>query len=266
MVKLMSKTEVYVCSFPKCGNTHASRSLGDLLDCPVTGRHGASPIAKEGLDRHSPFVVYQMHLRPTEEDCGEFCSDAYTASLPRWTDERVVLMLRDPRDAVLSFKAYWDLPSTEYALLAMSGSGNSPVSMDYPDLIGAWLKVFDEEINPKRIAALKYEKLLANPYKALDRLCDDLELPYDPERLGLAVEKNRFANRVKNIEKFGDDKSYYPSYHKGVQQKNLRKAEPGEWCGMLNQKEGKLCQELFGDMLFDLNYETDPLWWRALRP
>jgi len=97
---------IYVCSYPKSGGVWVARLLGDVLDSPVGAVYppsDKSAIATEGLNRSGRYCIRHGHSTPM---AGRF-DGAVVPRLDQFayenlTDERIVFIVRDPRDIIVS--------------------------------------------------------------------------------------------------------------------------------------------------------------------
>lgn len=256
-------TDLIVCGFVKSGNTHLARLLGDVFDSPVMGIGSAHPIAEEGLYRDGPHTVRQLHMLPTDREGYKMAIvDAWTFSLLAWEDERVFWIVRDPRDVAVSMMFYWELESVGKALRMMAHDADSVFRMSWDENNERWFEVFEVENKkwPCRMVRVHYENLVEDPLNELVQNFAILSLQADESCMVRAIEKNRFSARKADIEQYGDDKSRYPSYHKGIQRKNLRKGEPGDWVNHFHKKDAEYAEDRFGKWMRYFGYTSDASW------
>jgi len=247
--------QILVTGFPRSGNTWLSRLLGDTLNSPVTGYMDAKPLCSEGQRRTGQYVVRQLHLRPMYDyDCPDFLPSAYRANVPKWNEEKVVHIFRDPRDVAVSLMHYWDRPSVEDAVQVMI-DGSNPVKVH-----GKWL-VFVKEwlaVMEMPVVHTTYELLKSNPLKAMRAVLDHLHISYREEMLEQAIERQAFDKKREHIKAHGADYNYGRS----VQLKAMRKGITGDWRNHFTPKAAELAHQEWGEFLLAWGYETDKDWWK----
>ncbi|MDO5977708.1 sulfotransferase domain-containing protein [Flavivirga spongiicola] len=105
----MSIKNVIVVGFPKSGTTWASRLIAELIQCPLRGDWGYKDIDcpyKEGLERDSQFQCYKSHHTYDEIN-----------TVSPLTIYKIIYIIRDPRDIVLSGINYFSFSIPQLAFL-----------------------------------------------------------------------------------------------------------------------------------------------------
>jgi hypothetical protein len=99
------------------------------------------------------------------------------------------------------------------------------------------------ELGPHRYMEVRYEKLVERPEVELRRICDFIELSFDPRM-------ERYFERADDLRK-GE---HYPHRHQRLSlppTKNVR-----EWRTELSQDDVRKYEEIAGSLLSELGYET----------
>lgn len=250
----MNSHEIIVIGYPKSGNTWVSRLLGEVLNSPVTGWGVAMPLAKEGAERKGKYTVRQLHLRPLyEERPGGFIASEWQACIPNWDGERVVHVIRDPRDVCVSCMYYWEVDSVRSVIKAMD-SGELPFTGvgPYKTFVMAWHR----EVSVP-IYTVRYEDLISNTPFYLDALLHRMQIPAgDCVNTREAVYNQSFEIKRREIESNPSRTEKRP-YGMTIQLKNMRKGEVGDWKNHFNNSDSELMQKLFGDTMRELGYGGD---------
>jgi hypothetical protein len=101
---------IYILGYPKSGTTWLSRLLGDVLDSPVGAlrpEFNDKAIATEGQGRKGKYRICQGHAVPVAGvDC--LLPNLNQFGYEHVTNEKVVIMWRDPRDILVSAAHHWD--------------------------------------------------------------------------------------------------------------------------------------------------------------
>lgn len=225
---------IWVQGFPRSGNTWLARLLGDALNSPVFSGdpRGFGANADEGFDRPGPFVIRQRHIRDQPYD-GE-----------------IAYILRDPRDIAISRSLYFDL-----TIETLADDAKRFAMSTWQDYIGNTLK--------RATSAVRYEVLLRDTPRALKAMLDELSVEYDESTLSDVVERQSFDQR-KQLANSVTDESRFTYGIKHEQERVLRKGIVGDWKNHFNRDMGLRAHKLFNPLMFDLGYERDLNWWRAL--
>ena len=96
------KKRVIICGYPKSGNTWLTRLTAEIIGCPVAGFWCApanNDIAIEGGERESEYECYKAHHSI------EFMSK--TLSHYSNGTEKLIYVIRDPRDVIISGSHYF---------------------------------------------------------------------------------------------------------------------------------------------------------------
>jgi hypothetical protein len=245
----MGKQMIVVVGYPRSGNTWLSRLLGECLDSPVSRLQNAIPIAEEGLDRKGSYVIHQMHLKPLfgydYKSVKELFPSSYLFNTWRWTDEKLVQIVRDPRDVAVSVMHYWGIPSLTKTIRCM-GESLHPVSVHGPwnEFVSAWREV---------IPYVQYEELLKDPRATLEYIFREFEIDLPREEImEQAIYNQSFENKRAVIE--GEQGTKRP-YGKTIQLKAMRKGVAGDWRNYFTEDHIKMIVEYFGIEMYRLGYE-----------
>lgn len=279
---------VYVIGFPKSGNTWLTRLLADALQAPVWSgvMRGSKELASEINSSLVPaegasYKIAKVHWLP--EVFFREIDDSPTY---------IVYLYRDFRDVVISAFFYWnkckeasvrkkgkvELLSKPHLLPVylrnrrklrryvelfcvhgIAGEAETSIST-WSQHIDAWQHAIPEET--ERIF-VSYEQLLHSTHSTLATILDELSLrkPSD-KQIKSAVRRQSFDALKKHFRNLPDDAEI--PFGKTFNQKFLRKGASGDWKNFLSREMGEIIQRYHGAMLWELGYESDPHWYRAL--
>ncbi len=254
--------KIVVVGYPKSGCTWATRLIAELVDCPVAGfwQSDRPEIAIEGTDRISDFRCYKSH-----HQWHELALDSGGAG------DRVIYVLRDPRDIVVSAASYFIFHRfrkhhrREHAAWVRKLYAHTfyPlfVRQDFrmEKMTGAllagdagvhnWVRVsWREHLRPYAAAGVpivRYEDLLAKPETEARKLLQHLELERSPDEIATAVRNQSFARKKAALRERGE---------RG-QAKFLRVGRSGQWREKLPRHlQARFTRDL-GDELARWGYE-----------
>lgn len=247
--------QIYIIGYPKSGNTWLARLLGDYLDSPVVRWNNALPIAAEGDDRKGEYRIYQLHLHPIKSDSADFIEGPHILNLNAYNGEKVVYIVRDPRDVVVSAMHYWGIESLEKAIEAM-GNGTHPLQAvgAWSDFVESWYSVVRNKTIP--VHAISYESLYSDQSLAFFNLLSAMGLAgnKDVDKAYRVFSQQEIENKRKQIEVDGDSRPY----GKETQLHNLRKGIAGDWKNhKFSQREWSLCKWYFYPTAHRIGYRMD---------
>jgi hypothetical protein len=188
MMTRFSEEDVFIVGYPKSGNTW----FQDLIAGAAYGviPEFAPPVLAQN-------IVPDVHAMPFYMRLG---TPMYfkSHSLPTPAYKRVVYLLRDGRDAMVSYYHHLlaqQKDGVDFLKLVQTGQGLFPCK--WHEHVEAWLA------NPYQaeIIVIKYEELKSNTTRELQRFCDFVKLKRTPEFLqmiaeGTAFEKMRHRESV----------------------------------------------------------------------
>ena len=217
---------IWVLGYPKSGNTWLCRLLGDVLDSPIAAGLRFPSNADEGFERPGPYVIRMRH------------HNLLKAPFPG--DSRLVQIVRDPRDVLVSTKLYWQSKGWSEALARCEN----------------WAPNNEEWL--ERSPAVRYEDLLDNPLLWFQALLKDIGFLKGPVEIVPVIERQSWEARMKRVDEEGLP---YGGPH---QRRVLARGTAGNWKTDLNRNVGKAAHAHFWPMMQTLGYEDDPKWFEKL--
>ena len=256
--------KIIICGYPKSGNTWLTRLTAELANCPVKGflYSDHTEIAEEGKERLSQFECYKSHHQWHEIKQDDL------------TNSKIIYIVRDPRDIVLSGSSYfqrnfWKLDLTRskpIILLQKSINklyrifiGNKKwenemikAILDGNAYVHNWCRIswkthLTPFLNSDKVLLLKYEDLLATPYTEAEKIIHYLDIKMSPEQLKIGVDKQSFKSLKEKYKKEGDKNN----------NKFLRKGTSQQWKTKFNSKTKELFIESINQELVQLNYPAE---------
>ncbi|GJM39850.1 MAG: sulfotransferase [Ardenticatenaceae bacterium] len=192
--------------------------------------------------------------------------DAYTPELKNILLEegvKVILMLRDPRDQLVSRMFHvkrstnhaWNermksMDNDEALMLCIEGRENLPGMYDMITLAQSWLNENAEAL------VMKYEDLLEDTVQHFRIVLDYLGIRNNQGLAEVIVERNRFA-------RLSMGKRIWQNQRKPGQEdskSHFRKGIVGDWRNYLTPEHIQRFKELCGQQLIELGYEQDLDW------
>lgn len=214
-------TNIVVVGYPKSGCTWTTRLVAELVGCPVAGfwQSDKKEIAVEGAERVSPFRCYKSHHQRHE-----------LGADPAARADRVIYVLRDPRDIALSAASHfifhrfghhrvWEHAARlrklyahtlypffvrrNFRLAKMTGAllAGDPA-------VHNWVRVsWQEHLRPYAAAGVpivRYEDLLGGPEVEAGKLLCHLGIERSPQEIAAAVHRQSFAQKKAALRESGE--------------------------------------------------------------
>ncbi len=251
---------IYVAGYPKSGTTWITRLLGDALSCNTGGS-----IPAEDKKEIATEVYGDANITVRK---GHFVLMDTVASLPvikphrlQWKGlsakhHKVVLVVRDPRDIVVSGAFHWKVSTRDFLDDMIKGTNGMRTMGPWFVFMREWLvkyKKFDAVI-------VRYEDLLQGP-ASLQKLLEDLRFIVNNKMIAESYERQNFQNRVIDVIQNGHKYNLGRAFNLRF----MRKGVAGDWRNHFTYEEASDAESYFGELLSYFNYESDPLWWKEMR-
>jgi len=206
----MNKKNVIIAGYPKSGTTWLSRLVAELIACPLIGDWGyvnMSPPYSEGSNRNSEFQCFKSHHSYKE---------IFRASdLPI---HKVIYIVRDPRDVVISGVHYFQFIPSHLKLLNIGPikrmlyrvtskkerkrqminavlEGNGSINQW---LSSSWISHY-KGYSSEEILLVRYEDLLENPTKECNRIVNYLDFNTTKEEIAMSIHLQSFNKRRDDV-------------------------------------------------------------------
>jgi len=189
--------DIFIAGYPKSGNTWFQDLVAGLVFGLISDKTHPKLVNDLVPDVHCD-PVYKRYQTP---------SFFKTHHKPRPEYKNVVYLLRDGRDAMVS---YWHhqcaMERKEVDFLEMVQSGKGLFPCKWHEHVTEWTA------NPykARMITIKYEDLLAQPVRELERFCEFSGIEIDRPYIEMIVERASFKKLQKREERLGDATDVWP--------------------------------------------------------
>lgn len=188
--------DIFIAGYPKSGNTwmqHLIASAFFGLDLEFA----PDALLQELVVDVHRVQFYKRFTTPT------FFK---THDLPKPEHRRVIYLLRDGRDVMVSYYHHLQALNGEVDFLKMVETGEGLYPGKWQEHVSQWLK------NPygAKIMLLRYEDLQKDAVKELRRVCEFVGIQRDDAELDRAAKKSSFSNMQKREKQLGWANTQWP--------------------------------------------------------
>lgn len=250
---MSERQTIYILGYPKSGTTWLARLLGDALNSPVTGyREGEVSFAEEGQNRPGLYLIRQGHAVSVEHG-DTLTPERHEFAYKHLTNERIVIMIRDPRDVAVSASFHWGMDITK--TLHCMGRGEWPLTHGggWCEWVRKW-KIL-HTLSGKHFKT-SYERLHTEPGSEVATVLFYLGIPEALNDTRDVVSRQSFTTRRTWTEQHGDELNY----GKERQLQFLRKGIVGDWRNHFTQEHKELAEGYFGETMRELGYTESKEW------
>jgi hypothetical protein len=230
-----AEEDIFIASYPRSGNTWFSHMVAGIVYGVLQSR-AQSMLLYDLIPDIDINPIYKRFRTPT------FFK---THHLPKPRYRNVVYLLRDGRDAMVSYWHYrqvMEKRQIDFAKMVEQAEGLHPCK--WHEHVRAWTA------NPydARLLILKYEDLLARPVQEMQRFCETFQVPYDKSFLETVIEHSTF-DKLCTME----DRFYDPRFH-DAGTKFFRRGKAGSYRDEMPLNVQQAFEAQAGDVLREQHY------------
>lgn len=232
--------DIFLVSFPKSGNTWVRFWLANLL------RPEQIEVNFRTINALVPPVTALPNLKHPLPDPRFIKSHApFQPQYPR-----IVYILRDGRDAMLSYYYYQRNKLPAGTTLA-DFLAQTPWPCHWANHVASWL---DANLPADKFLLLRYEEMKQDPAGQLQRLIQFSQLNVTPERFQQALKQSSFQAMRQAEQKYGGPGGHNPEG--GF----MRQGKNGGWREQFGPTEKEIAKKEMNQMLIRLRYEQKGDW------
>ena len=226
--------DIFVAGFPKSGNTWMQNLLAGVI-------YGVDTSILP--DRLTQVLVPDTHQRQYYKRYLDFACFK-THNLPQAHYKKVVYLVRDGRDAMVSYYQMLKGAGAQYGLEEMVKNGTGVFPTKWHEHIKAWTK------NPYNasIIQIRYEDLHKLPLIEMRRFCDFAGLDRSDEILQRSIDGNVFSKMQQKEEKYGWDVGE-------LKYKFIRKGQVGSFKKGMSEHIIALFEQEASEQLIQMGYK-----------
>lgn len=198
------------------------------------------------FDVYTTFLLYETRLNKKSIPCEQTPRNLhYIEDILRYYNQntRVIAMIRDPRDILLSQKRKWKRRSLGMPELPWHESIRTWINYHPITISLLWIsstRVAQAYKMDERVKLVKYEMLLKHTQDVLNNLCQFIGIKFHTEMVMISLRDSSNKNDA-------------------AMQLGIDISRIGQWrLGGLNKAEIYLCQKLTGQLMQELSYEIEP--------
>jgi len=240
-------SDVFLCAYPKSGTHWLAFLLGHILE-----NDQGQTIDLKSIDTFVPDVnlIYTKRGSLTQYDNFSNprffrCHAAYDPNLPR-----VIYVIRDPRDVLLSYWHYQKFLSKDFSQTLtdyLRGDDFWPCRWD--DHVSSWLLPQTNLNRHPNLLVVKYERLHQDTADVLREVLNFCAINATGDAIARAVERSSFHRMQAMEKKFGvHGKNGHES------ESFVRKGKTGSWREEMSDPDAQIITEKYGAVMRQVGY------------
>ncbi len=204
-----------------CINNHGYGNLRDHSEYEEKGRKIVDSITEKTI---SPIQVYETFLRYTATENGKSIPCEQTPGyvfylreiLDIFPEAKIINMIRDPRDVLVSRKKKWRQYSLRIKPIPLHRTFRTwvhyhPISISF--LWKSAVKMAQTFVDDEHVHQLRFEDLLLNPEEEIQKVCDFVGISYRDSMLEIPIVGSSFLKE--QPEEIGIDKNRTSNWQNG---------------------------------------------------
>lgn len=237
--------DAYIISFPKSGRTWVRMLLAQVL-AREYGLKLNLDLYKMTLGRRIPNIATD----PRTGNYARLGSAGDLKILHRFRNKKVIFLVRDPRDVLVSYYFEWN----KRREMKYEKDIHSFIREDFtlPRII-AFMNLWAEEQrqHPEQFLQVSYESLHADTARELKRMLDFLQIPASEDTIPRAVEQSSFQSMLgmEKAQRFGDDHRLKPVNPTDRQTYKMRRGKVGGYVDYLTREDIHYIDQLLKEKL-----------------
>jgi hypothetical protein len=152
-------------------------------------------------------------------------------------NSKAMIIVRDPRDVLLSFKKNTIAPGNDYLITVFN----------YLSLMDSWIKY--EKKYPNRILGVRFEDLKSNPEEIMQNVTNFLNIDFEVKMLDSKNWKKLRGNKWEDWENHNSS---------SFRNNNKLKSNPvGRWRGLIDPVDHFICEWVLKDVMTSFNMDLE---------
>jgi Sulfotransferase domain len=240
----LRKSDVFLCSYPKSGITWLGFMMAHVLKHDPGEQFDLNTFCK-----YVPSICDTYVKRGSLAQYADFldprffrCQATFDAKLPR-----VIYMLRDPRDAMLSYWHYKRFLSSEFKVSLADFLAGDHLPCEWNEHVAGWLL-------PQRhpnFFLVRYETLHENTAGVLKEVLKFAGINCSDSKIDGAVEASRFERMRAAEERGGVAGRVGEQYERFV-----RRGRVASWQEEMGYRELRIIEQKYADVMRKMGYDT----------
>ncbi|MEY3342651.1 MAG: hypothetical protein RL090_335 [Bacteroidota bacterium] len=234
---------------------HLAKIMATLRDIQRNGyfnRQGTAAFIAESLDSvktntlRTPLeaLLHFLHSESAEHSKSIPCEQtpqtvfAMETLLKELPQARFVIMVRDPREVLLSQKGKWKRRKLSGGKIPLMESIRSRMNYHPSTISRIWCATYQSALKhgeDPRVLFVKYEDLTEDPKKSVEQICTHIGIPFEDSMLDVpVVGSSNFTDAAND--------------------RGISKSRQGKWMNELNQAEIYICEKLCNSLMRQFQY------------
>ena len=253
--RFLRPTDIFVVTYPKSGTTWLAFLLANLLRPP-----GSQPLTLDTYLQHTPDVNGAYFGTDTLQAFGKLPTPRIFLAHPTYDPvlPRVIYVLRDPRDVLVSYWHHDRLTQRDFKLsLADFVRRDDHWPGRWDEHVSGWLLTHHHP----RLLVVKYEDLQHDTVTALQHVVDFVGLVHGVAELRQAAEDSRFDRMRSAEEQFG-----WKGVRAAKDERFVRRGQAGGWRDELDEASVQAIQQKYGAVMRQVGYELSHIPDKSVTP